>query len=51
MKEQILTKLYEVSKLLELVDCDGEPIVGSDVHSELAGKLNALTDAVEYYVD
>ena len=51
MQEQILAKLYEVSDLLALVSCDGEPIVGSDVHSELASRLNALIDAVEYYVD
>lgn len=51
MQEQILTKLYEVSDLLALAACDGEPIVGSDVHSELANRLGALIDAVEYYVD
>ena len=51
MKEQILAKLFEVKNLLALASCDGEPIVDSDVESELDGRLNELIEAVDYYVD
>ena len=51
MQEQILAKLYEVSDLLASATCDREALLGSPVHSELADKLGALIDAVEYYVD
>ena len=51
MKERILAKLLEVKDLLALANCDGEPVVDSDVESELSSMLNTLIDSVDYYID
>ena len=50
-KQQILTKLAEVETMLAEATLDGEQLAEMDCFTEVTGALNALTEAVDYYVD
>jgi hypothetical protein len=51
MKAEILAKLAEVAEMLMEATCDGEQLAELDCYSDVADKLAALEDAVDYYVD
>jgi hypothetical protein len=51
MRDEILAKLAEVEELLAKATLDGDPLAEMTCFEEVTGALNALTEAVDYYVD
>ena len=51
MRDAILAKLAEVETMLAEATLDGEQLAELDCFSEVTDALNALTGAVDYYVD
>ena len=51
MRDKILAKLAEVEDMLLEATLDGEQLAEMDCFTEVTGALNALAEAVDYYVD
>jgi len=52
MRDVILAKLAEVEEMLFFeATLDGEQLAEMACFTEVTGALNALTEAVDYYVD
>ena len=52
MREEILAKLTEVETMLNEASCSGDQLAEcGQVYRDIMGKLSALTQAVDYYVD
>ena len=51
MRDEIFAKLAEVEEMLLEATLDGEQLAEMDCFTEVTGALNALTEAVAYYVD
>ena len=51
MKAEILAKLAEVAEMLEEATCEGKQLAELKCYTDVADKLTALEEAVDYYVD
>ena len=51
MRDAILAKLAEVEDMLQAATLDGESLTGMECFGEVAGALDTLVQAVDYYVD
>jgi hypothetical protein len=51
MRDAILAKLAEVEEMLLEATLDGEQLAEMECFTEVTRALNALTEAVDYYVD